>query len=56
MTPDVYRGRCSADGYNYVQGINQSVLVAMSTTGAEGGTANASHTALARYMGDIFDK
>ena len=34
--------------YMFVQGMNESVLVARATTGAEGGTANASHIALAR--------
>ena len=32
----------------YVQGMNKSVLAIMAMTGAEGGTANAIHTALAR--------
>ena len=32
----------------YVQGMNKSGLVAMTTTGAEGGRANASHASLAK--------
>ena len=44
MTPEVYMD-CR---WMYVQGMNKSVLVTIATTGAEGGIANASHTALAR--------
>ncbi len=43
MTPEVFMD-CR---WMYVQGMNISVLVMMATTGAEGGTANASHTASA---------
>ena len=40
-----------ADGCRaYVQGMTKSVLVAMATTSAEGGTAKASQTAHARYV------
>ena len=44
MTPEVYMDW----RWMYVQGMNKSVLVTIATTGAEGGTSNASHTALAR--------